>query len=328
MNILIFGNGDEYKVDFPYYLALGLCEENNVTLVSKEGTLRAKLKQPNNLEVVYGNKNNSELESKDFDFCLGIGQSTAPYVAYIYEKKKIKCYCWFLSFPFSLLKGEGFSYDVAHKFQYFVDCTLNHGGFIFNNQIAAKTFQGVYGHSVNVLYEPCYDYFLENQSKDFLFGAFSLKREKGIHVLYQCLENKNFPYVHLCYEHSDALICELQQQWDKRDDILIYCSVSEDRKMELLNQASVVLYPQQIEWAGSRIMAEAMSCKKPCVCFDSPLMRELFEDVPFYSRDTKEFCNNIDKGVGSGYEVKARQLFENKFSIKAAIKKLMEIVNG
>jgi glycosyltransferase involved in cell wall biosynthesis len=80
------------------------------------------------------------------------------------------------------------------------------------------------------------------------------------------------------------------------DSITFLGYLSNEDMSQLYAGTSIVLAPSLYEGFG-RSVAEAIIYRKPVVCYDQPVYREFFEDIPYYATTIEDFIACIDEAL-------------------------------
>lgn len=228
------------------------------------------------------------------DVVLGMDQSVSPFVADFKAKHPtIRSYIMFLDLPMHVIGGQDtLNYDVGYsqRFYYWLQCSLELDGTIFNNGVAIEQYKKMYNRDAHlVFYAISNDDYLDKPivppTKDYVFGCNRLIKYKGTEYTFFALRRTKYKYKHVFVsgeereiENIKALSRELSQK------ITLYERISEDVKMDLTYHAKVVVYPQITEWIGGLSIIEGWSVKTPGICFDYPVLRELYGDCVLYAK--------------------------------------------
>ena len=72
---------------------------------------------------------------------------------------------------------------------------------------------------------------------------------------------------------------------NKLEDQFVYIKQApEKQKLKIISNAMLLCYPQITHWVGGLSPLEAMALRTPVVCFDFPVLRELYGDCAIYAK--------------------------------------------
>jgi len=287
-------------------------------------------------DYVFGN-----IKLKDIDIVLGYSQSMAPFVSEYKKHHKIKGYCVFFDFPVGIVDGkdtDNYDFNYSQKFYYWVNCALELDGVIFHNQYFADQFFKRYKRIPYVVHHPAFfsvEDFFGDKTKEYIVGSSSVFKYKGIHLLISALSSLPYDYIHIYrnvdppYLDSIRVSCEVQDNSFK-----FYKNLSSKKRSEYIYNASMLVYPQIIEWLGVGSIVDALSLKTPVICYDYPIAKELFKDKVLYAK--KGSINDLRKKIKLLYEDSdlyeklaedGYNLYRKEYTVEKMIDRLLGVFN-
>lgn len=300
--ILVFGNGSLSVAQQERRIAIEMAKlGHKVTLLCNENyrifELGDLLTHPNltilNMPFSGYRYDNLVLDEKP-DICVGMDQSVCPFVSEYKSYEKIPGYCMFLDFPVHVINGQdlmNYNYQYAQRYYYWLQCSLELDGVFFNNGVAQEEYYKRYKKTSSlVFYAVMSDGYLdrfseETPTKDYVFGCHRLIPYKGTDLLVKALKRLDYKYKQAFVSGDknhlfilESLIKELSQPAE------FFNKLSEPEKMFMFYNARLVVYPQITEWIGGMSIIEGWSVKTPGVCFDYPVLRELYQDCVVYAK--------------------------------------------
>lgn len=277
----------------------------------------------------------------EFDACLGMDQSVSPFVSEFKNNyKHVYSACLFLDYPVHVVddsSSQNYSFDYSQRYYYWINCALEIDTIIFNNTVAVEYFKKKYKRdSKLVWYCITEDKFLDTYDsikEDYVVACNRLILYKGTDYLVDALARTDYQYKHISVSGN------LTQRFKDRciksmpDRSELYERCAEDKKMQLIADAKIVVYPQITEWIGGLSIIEGMSVKTPGVCFDYPVLKELYADCVLYSRrksaldlrkNIKELWNNA--GLYRDLQQRGYERFKKYFTKKIMAENLVKVL--
>jgi len=357
MRILVFGNGSLSVAQQERKLCIEFAKKgHSVTLICNENLRIFKVgelaihKDLTVLNIPYNEYNFERFvqetgfpQEVKFDVVLGMDQSVTPFVSEFKARTSIKTFIMFLDFPTHVIDGkDAFNYSLQYsqRFYYWLICSLELDGIIFNNGIAQEQYKKLYNRDSHlVFYAISDDHYIdmvaEPPTKDYVFGCNRLVKYKGTEYTLLALSNLGYTYKHAYVsgeKNETNNIMALANE--TKNKVVLYEKVNEEDKMDLFYNAKVVVYPQITEWIGGLSIIEGWSVKTPGVCFDYPVLRELYGDCVLYSkpRSVVDLRKNI-KELYENYELnqelakKGYKRFKKMFTREIMAGNLLKVLN-
>jgi len=348
MNFLIFGNGKLISSGIEKRIGYEIAElGHKVYLVINEETLYETLsvRKHKNLEFICLSYNKYKFDElyieEKIDICFGLDQSVSPFVAEYKNRMKVKSFCLFLDFPVHIIDGrDRLNYDFAYsqEFYYWINCALEVDGVFFNTNIAIEEFKKRYNKegyliSYPIVFDDAYEHFNRKvPNKDFTIGCHKLWPYKGTIFTLKALEGLGYNYSHLyslVEKHEGNRLNKVARYANL--DIDFYEKVSEYKKMEMMYNARLLIYPQITHWIGGISIIEAMSVKTPSVCFNYPILKELFGESVLYAKaeNVEDLRKKIqilykDNELNKELSEKGYKRFKDCFTIEHFVQNLLK----
>ena len=301
MKILVLGNGSLSVANQEKYICNALSVNNEVTLISNPPNKlleweEVKLNFKNHI-IPYQEYNydvlNIYIEEHNFDVCLGLDQSVCAFVADYKSRHHTKSYCMFLDFPVHCVSGQdliNYNFSYAQRYYYWLQCSLDLDGLIFNNTVAIEEYYKRYKRIAHLVFYPVISqYFIDSfdsePTKDYVVGCHRLIGYKGTDYTLKALRKLHIPYKHIFVSGDKAhmdIIEGLTKELSSK--VEYYKCLNDKEKMFMLYNSKFVSYPQITEWIGGMSIIEGWSVGTPGVCFDYPVLRELYGDYVLYAK--------------------------------------------
>lgn len=351
MNILAFGNGSLSVAAQERKLAVEWAKKGHkVYLLHNESYKlfdRGDLPKHKNLILIdlpFTEYKFELLQIEDkIDVCFGFDQSVCPFVAEYKRKTNIKSFCMFLDFPVHVIDGkDAFNYNFGYSQRYYwwINCGLEIDGFIFNNSIAVDEFYKRYKRKADLVFyaisnDSALDGLTAKPTKDFVVGCHRLINYKGTAYTFQALKRLNYDYAHLYVSGEDKEIENVKALASSfTSQVRFLEKVDENDKMQIIYNAKLIVYPQVTEWIGGLSILEGWSVLTPGVCFDYPVLRELYGDCVLYARprsviDLREKIKTLyeDKDLNKELAQKGYDRFHKMFTRKVMAENLLKVFN-
>lgn len=355
MNILVFGNGTLSLAQQERKLCLEIAKKGHKVFLFCNPLTKlfsvGKIEEHENLKVFEIPMQNMRLEDfsnfteEKIDICLGMDQSVVPLVSEYKKRFHVKSYCIFLDFPVHVIDGKdpvNYNYQYSQRFYYWINCALEIDSVIFNHQFTVDEFYKRYKRdSICVFYAvTCDDFYdklkSEEPTKDYVFGCNRIVPYKGVDIALQAMKRLPYEYRHAFVSGDQKEISKIQSIAKEFPyDLKFYQSVSEEMKMRLYYNAKVNINSQITEWLGGLCPIEGWSVKTPGICFDYPIMRELYDDCVLYVKpknfmDLREKIKQLyeDEGLNKELAEKGYQRFKKYFTREVMADKLVGVLNG
>lgn len=350
MNILVFANGSlsvagqELKLSVEF-AKLGhkvhiLC--NDLNKLFDVGSIE----EHENLIVYnepYSQYRYKELYIEDkIDVCFGMDQSVAPFVAEYKLYTNVPSYCMFLDFPIHVIDSVDtltYNFDYAQRYYYWISCALQLDGVIFNNAVAVEEFRRRYKRDAHLVWyaisnDDALDKLSVTQpSKDFFVGCNRLILYKGTDYTIKALKKLPYRYKHIFVSGDENHLNMLKSLCEEIDnEIIFYNKLGENEKMQMIYNARLLVYPQVTDWIGGLSIIEGWSVKTPGVCFDFPVLREIYGDAVLYAkqRSVVELRDQIralyeDEELNKEMSQRGYDRFKKYFTRKTMAENLLKV---
>lgn len=351
MNILIYGNIDEYRFNQEFKIACEFAKTGNdiyfVCNYRPSKIFNEDISNYSNLHLIIIAHNEYLYDylslNVHIDVCLGIDQSVVSFVADFKRKTNVLSYCFFSDFPLSIIDGTDpltYNVDYSQKFYYWLNCALEINTVIFGSKFARDQFYKVYKKDVEVVYwsvidENIFDQInVEPPTNDYLFGCGSISRLKGNELVLFAIEDQPYSYQHVFTSYEKFYLDTFKLLANIISNrVVLHLKASEEEKFRLVYNSKIVMYPQLTQWLGGTPIIEGMSVKTPGICFDYPIMREMYGDSVLYAkpRDRYDLRKNIqllyeDDGLYKEKSEIGYELFKEKFTIRNTVKGFLDIM--
>ncbi len=352
MNILVFGNGSLSIADQEHKLSLEFAKMGHCVylLCNKKNRLfdSGKTEEHKNLITIdlpfqEYRYEHLTLDHKP-DVCIGMDQSVSPFVAEYRDRARVPSYCMFLDLPIHVIDGKdavNYNPTYSQRYYYWINCALELDGVIFNNSVAVDEFKRRYKRKAHlVFYSVSQDNALDNfdysPSKDYVFGCNRIISYKRTDLALQAIRRTDYAYKH-SFVSGDKV--EMEKTYAianaSPNKFMFYEKASEDRKMELFYNAKLTVYPQMTEWIGGLSILESWSVKTPGVCFDYPVLRELYADCVLYVKpgsviQLREAITQLyeDEDLSADLIEKGYNRFKQYFTRKVMAESLLEVIEN
>lgn len=353
MNILAFGNGSLSVASQEVKLSIEWARNGHKVYLLCNANYRlfdvGDIPSHENLIIIdmpYNQYRYEYLQIDDkIDVCFGFDQSVCPFVADYKQRTKIKSFCMFLDFPSHVIDGKdpfNYNYGYSQRYFYWLQCSLEIDGIIFNNSVAVEEYYKRYRRQPHlVFYAISDDNYLNSvkekiPSKDFIVGCHRLIYYKGTTYVLQALKKLNYNYEHL-YVSGDPKEIETCKSLSRefKSNVLFKEKIGELEKMDRIWNAKLLVYPQITEWIGGLSILEGWSVNTPGICFDYPVLRELYQDCVLYAKpkstlDLREKIDLLykDEACNKEFAEKGYKRFKQEFTREIMANRLLKIFNG
>lgn len=280
-----------------------------------------------------------------FDCVFGMDQSVSPIVAEYKNRAKTKAFCMFLDFPVHVIDGQdkfNYNFGYSQRFYYWVQCALELDGVVFNNNVAVEEFYKRYKREAHLVWYPVIsnytydDFSADGPSKDYIIGCHRLIPYKGTDYLIKAIMRSKYTYKQIFVsgdkDHMAALNGLAKDAIDRGSELEFKQAASEKDKMSLLYNARLVVYPQITEWIGGMSILEGMSVQTPGVCFDYPVLKELYGDCALYAvpksiGDLREKISQLynDQDLLGELSKKGHERFQKYFTVDVMADNLTKV---
>lgn len=300
MNILVIGNGSLSVAGQEHKVAIEFAKKGHKTYLLKNPASALFDAGPlethpllNVMEIPFNEYKFDYLNIEDkIDVCLGMDQSVCPFVAEYKNRTKVKSFCMFLDFPIHVIDDANsldYNFQYSQRYYYWINCALELDNIIFNNGVAVDEFAKRYKRQAHLVFYPItpqveYEDLKElPKTNDYVAGCNRLIHYKGTEYTLKALKRLEYEYRHI-YVSGDKNHTEILNALCKElpKPPLFTCRLSEKEKMVVLYNARLVVYPQITEWIGGLSIIEGWAVKTPGICFDYPVLRELYGDCAVY----------------------------------------------
>jgi glycosyltransferase involved in cell wall biosynthesis len=354
MKILVFGNGSlslvqqERKIVVEFakmgHSTYLLCNQINNNMDS------GQIPSDSNLHIVtapfseYQFDNYMEyFQQIKPDVCLGMDQSVSPFVAEFQEKMHIPSFCMVLDFPVHVIDGNdvhNYNFSYSQRFYYWMMCCLNLTGVIFNNTVAVEEFYHRYKKESKLVWygtslDNYHDSIKVKATKNYVVGCNRIIRYKGTEYTLGALRKLPYPYKHIFVSADNNEFNNISMIANSMEnDIKFYRAVGENEKMDLIYNAKLFVYPQVTEWIGGLGIIEGFSVKTPGICFDYPVLREIYGDGALYAKrksviDLRDKIKQLyeDNDLNDELSQKGYDRFKKYFTMKTMASNLLEVLS-
>jgi glycosyltransferase involved in cell wall biosynthesis len=233
------------------------------------------------------------------DIIFGLDQSVAPFVLTVKQHIPRPALCMFLDFPKHVIDhGSPADYnpDYSSRYYQWLGHAMQLDNIIFNNEVAVKEWYIRENVMAELVWYPLCN--LEdiakvkkkgNALKDiytdpYIASCHRFINYKGTEYLVKALYGiEGIKY------HAVSVSGNIEKQVEAYaksvlSDRFIYTKRAEEQhKLEIIRGALVFCYPQITYWVGGLSSLEAMALGTPVVCYDYPVLRELYGDSVVYA---------------------------------------------
>lgn len=353
MRILVYGNGSLSVAQQERKLCLEFAKMGHkvflLTDVEKRLFDVGELETHDNLEIFHMPYYEYRFDFISFyekiDVVLGMDQSVSPFCLEYQKRLSVPAYCMYLDFPVHVIdpNGSDYNFDYSQRFYYWLMCGLELSGVIFNNNVAVEEFYKRFKRESHLVwYAISNDDYLEkrdltnntDKTEDYIFGLNRIIPYKGLEYVIEALDKIKLPYQHGYVSCDKKYFDMIKEKANKVNNTITFIEkLSERNKMEFLYNANMLIYPQITEWIGGLSLIEGMSVKTPGICFDYPVLRELYEDCALYAKpkDSNDLSKKMnllykDKDLRNELKENGYNRFKKYFTRKAMATKLLKIL--
>lgn len=355
MKILVFGNGTLSVAQQERKICHAMAElGHKVFLIfNPNNTLFdvGKLPEHENLVLIpiqgygYDNRMLKALYEKEmgFDAVLGMDQSVSPLVAlFKSEYPDVYSACMFLDYPVHVVDdraSSSYNFEYSQRFYYWLNATLDIDKTIFNNQVAVEKYYKRYKREAALVWYCIQEddalSYVDANKEDYVVACNRLIGYKGTDYLIDALYRTDLSYQHI------AISGDLRSRFIARCNSLLlnryelHDRCAEEEKMQIIANAKIFVYPQITEWIGGLGIIEAWSVNTPGVCFDYPVLREIYGDAVLYAKPRSAY--DLRKKILSYYEddalykemqEKGYKRFKQYFTKKTMAENLIKVLEN
>ena len=340
MKILIFGNVEKFKGREQSKIAQTIAKQGHK--VYFVGNSISGLKSTDSFVYIclpYHEYRFDFLRIDDkIDVVLGLHQSVVPFVADYRIKTRAKSYCLFLDFPAHIIDGKDWAnYDLTQSqvFYYWINCALELDGIIFTSAIASKEFYKRYKRQSFVLYYSAVsDNFIDRECSDYICGNNDLIAINGVDIGIESIKLTPYAYEHIYY-NSDPIQFDIIKDIAKSIPNKIKLYFRPDDKIKIIQQSRLFLSCQHGQWLRNEYIIESLSAGVPAICFDYPVLRDLYQDSVIYVKpfDFKKMTKQIiglyeDIDYNKELGIVGHNHFMQRFEINRVVTNLLDILRG
>lgn len=295
---------------------------------------------PENLHII--NVNQQEISvPNDIDACFGMDQSVADHVLH-FKKSHPEVYsvCMFLDYPVHVVDDQSslsYSFDYSQRYYYWLDAAKQLDDIVFNNSVAVEHYKKRFNKKASLIW---YSISTEDVviptyiKEDYVVSCNRLIHYKGTDLLVDALSRLDYNYKHIGVsgELKDVFLQRCNHAFKNRFEFFERCD--ENKKIELISKAKMLVYPQITDWIGGLSVLEAYSVKTPTICFDYPVLRELYEDCTIYVKqksiiDLRKKIKELyeDKDMQKKYADKGYERYKKHFTKKIMAQNIVNLLN-
>ena len=276
------------------------------------------------------------------DIILGMDQSVAPVVAAAKKHGNRPALCMFLDFPKHVIdEGSPVDYNPEYAQRYYSWLAAGYelDNIIFNNSIACTEIKSRRNTDTELVWYPLcnLDQIKQTTKKidledPYVVSCHRFVAYKGTEYLVKALYGMNIKYQAISVSGNIEKQVEADAINKLGDQFVYIKQAPEKQKLKLISNAMLLCYPQVTHWVGGLSPLEAMALKTPVVCFDFPVLRELYEDCAIYAKpkdvdDLQEKILNVLNGDFDTTILKsARNRVFKHFTPEAMAKKLTKVL--
>lgn len=246
------------------------------------------------------------------DIIFGLDQSTTPFVGMLGKHLGARTGVMFLDFPKHVVdEGSAADYnpEYSHRYYNWLSEAAGFQYFVFNNKVAANHAAGVLNRKITLIWYPLCNLDIIKQIKPtaknpYVVSCHRFVNYKGTDYLIKALYGIPIPYRAISVSGN----IELQIRGYAEDMLGAYFDyipkATEEEKLQIISEAAVLVYPQVTNWVGGLSPLEAMALRVPVVCFDYPVLRELYGDCAIYAeqRDVDSLQDRILKVLNGEFD--------------------------
>jgi glycosyltransferase involved in cell wall biosynthesis len=350
MNILVMGNGSLSVAAQEQKLCIEFAKKGHKVYLVCNEDLRlfdvGEIEKHKNLIIINIPYSEYQFEKlnipEKIDICFGMDQSVSHFVADYKQRMRVKSFCMFLDFPVHVIDGNdpiNYNFGYSQRFYYWINCALSLDGVIFNNGVAVEEFYKRYKRDAHLVFysissDSNYESLKEEpSSKDYFLGCNRIIKYKGTDLVLKALRKLPYSYKHIFVSADDKELANLKAISEGLpNSIVFYNRVGETEKMRLTYNAKLMVYPQVTEWIGGLSIIEGMSVKTPGICFDYPVLRELYGDCVLYVKkksvfDLRDKVKQLyeDKELNEELAEKGYERFKKLFTREVMAENLLEV---
>jgi len=345
MNILLFGNSSLLRFDEEKKIASALAKRGHKIYIVSNIRYKPKHKNIHVIKIHFSEYKSNLIDIKDrIDAVLGIDQSVSAFVSEYKHRRNIKSYCLFLSFPSHEIDGTSnihYRPDFSQKFYYWLNCSLELDGVIFNSKKFQEEYKKKYRRNsfyskVSFLSENLINSFDEKffSKEDYIFGCYKLVSKKNLDVFLTDLRHMPYNYKH-AYSIYDEKYLELIKAYAKTIDnnIVLYRNPTEEEKYSLIYKAKMIAYPACNVLSFGKVVIEGMALKTPSVVNDSDIQREMYGEGVLFAKSKKDFADKTislceDKEFNKKLAEAGYDMFCKELSIERTVERIEDILKN
>lgn len=274
-----------------------------------KGYLPAPLEESDILRQQHGNFREAKVKYAP-DVIFGLDQSVSPFVLGINEHLKVPSFCMFLDFPKHVIdegSSADYSPDYSQRYYYWLSCTEQMTNVIFNNSVAVEELTKRSNKKAELVWYPLCNWDLINKinsnphnvediyTNPYVSSCHRFVHYKGTEYLIKALYGIDVDYKAISVSGNlEMQICAFGKHM-LQDRFIHINKAEEEEKLNIIKNSILLCYPQITYWVGGLSPLEAMALKVPAVCFDYPVLKELYGDCAVYAnkRDIDDLQNKI-----------------------------------
>jgi glycosyltransferase involved in cell wall biosynthesis len=228
------------------------------------------------------------------DIIFGLDQSVAPFALSAKHHIKKPTLCMFLDFPKHVIdEGSPVNWnpDYAKRYYHWLSCGLSLDSVIFNNKVACDEIKRRENKETELVWYPlCNLNYIEQITKKvdledpYVVSCHRFIAYKGTEFLVKALYGIDVKYKAISVSGNLEKQIEAHARSVLEDNFEYFPRAEEKLKLKLIANALLLCYPQITNWVGGLSPLEAMALRTPVVCFDYPVLRELYEDCAVYAK--------------------------------------------
>lgn len=273
------------------------------------------------------------------DIIFGLDQSVVPFVYTMRKKLGCPAVAMMLDFPKHVI-DEGspadFNPDYSNRYYTWINMLNDIDGIVYNNEIAANHVSMLLEREVHLVWYPLCNLdaiskIEKRKSDPYVVSCHRFINYKGTEYLIKALYGVPIDY------RAISVSGNLEQQITGFGQDMLggrfikMPKLSEEDKLQTIANAEVLVYPQITDWVGGLSPLEAMALRVPVVCFDYPVLRELYEDCAVYAKkkDIDSLQEKILMVLNEEYDKsiidRAQERIQSNFHPNQMAKKLIAV---
>jgi len=313
MNIFCIGNGTLSVAHQELVIAAALKEAGHEVRITHDlrwgffnlGMIPEPLEEKDIVKQNHGDYNPvmPDFGGGKVDVVFGMDQSVSPFVDTM--KKQLGCpgINMFLDFPKHVVdegSAPDFNPEYSKRFYQWLGIANEAEGLIFNNTVAVDYAKRFLSRDIELVWYPLCNLSLINKTKaqpsdPYVASCHRFISYKGTEYLIKALYG--IPIDYKAISVSGNLLHQVkafgEDMLEERFHHIV--KAPEKEKLALIANAEVLVYPQITDWVGGLSPLEAMALRTPAICFDYPVLRELYADCAIYAE--KEDVDSLQERI-------------------------------